>query len=201
MPNWCSTEMVIAGPKEEIQNVHVLINHWMDKAYEDKTNKRHYRWLGYIVEGAALALDGEFYASRGWLTDMDMPCKGDNDTWELNISYESAWTPCSELWDAMVKKYAPHCDVYWYAEETGCEVFLTNDKNQKYFDFDYVIVMDELPENHPLVKLFGDDPMVYLTKKELEVKLNKFCVTGDLEEKMYRATNDSFRIYKVDVTD
>lgn len=207
MPNWCSTEMVIAGPKEEIKNLHVLILHWMNKAEEAKDNKRHYKWLGYLLEGAALALDGETYACRGWLSDMDVPYQGTGNTWELRLSYESAWTPCTELWDAVVKKYAPHCEAYWYAEEPGTELFLTNDTHQKFFDFSYVIVMDEIPEDHRLVQIFGNDPAIYLTEKELEEKLQKFCAAGNLEEKMNRANavkldgNGYFHIFKVDVVD
>ena len=46
--------------------------------------------------------------------------------------FETAWTPCYEVTQLMKAVY-PSLRIFYKAEEPGCEVYLKNDADGKYF--------------------------------------------------------------------
>jgi hypothetical protein len=48
------------------------------------------------------------------------------------MTFETAWTPCYEVTQLMKEKY-PSLRIYYKAKEPGCEVYLKNDAEGKYF--------------------------------------------------------------------
>ena len=50
----------------------------------------------------------------------------------LRMTFETAWTPCYEVTQLMKAVY-PSLRIYYKAEEPGCEVYLKNDGDGKYF--------------------------------------------------------------------
>lgn len=63
----------------------------------------------------------------------------DSDIPALYIDTETAWCPRHEIWDLLIKKYAPHASYLYYAEEPGYGIYETNDIFRIHFDFDYVV--------------------------------------------------------------
>ena len=48
------------------------------------------------------------------------------------MTFETAWTPCYEVTQLMKAVY-PSLRIFYKAEEPGCEVYLKNDAEGKYF--------------------------------------------------------------------
>jgi hypothetical protein len=51
---------------------------------------------------------------------------------KLLMAFETAWTPCYEVTQLMKEKF-PSLRIFYKAEEPGCEVYLKNDVEGKYF--------------------------------------------------------------------
>ena len=112
MPNICTTNYVIEGKKDEL-----------DALYQ-KMKELRGQSLGQLVE--ALGKDPNEVMCRGGWTELEH--EGDI----LRMTFETAWTPCYEVTNLLKVTY-PSLRIYYKAEEPGCEVYLKNDAEGKYF--------------------------------------------------------------------
>lgn len=112
MANICTTNYVIEGEKNEL-----------DALYETMKNLQG-QALGQLVK--ALGKDPDEVMCRGEWSDLERQ----DDT--LRMTFETAWTPCYEVTDLLKEKF-PSIRIYYKAVEPGCEVYLKNDAEGKYF--------------------------------------------------------------------
>ena len=112
MPNICTTNYVIEGKKEEL-----------DALYQ-KMKELQGQNLGQMVE--SLGKNPDEVMCRGEWADLER--QGDT----LRMTFETAWTPCYEVTNLLKVTY-PSLRIYYKAEEPGCEVYLKNDAEGKYF--------------------------------------------------------------------
>ena len=112
MANICTTNYVIEGKKEEL-----------DALYQ-KMKELQSQSLGQLVE--ALGKNPDEIMCRGDWSDLER--HGDT----LRMTFETAWTPCYEV-NLLMKAVYPSLRIYYKAEEPGCEVYLKNDADGKYF--------------------------------------------------------------------
>ena len=112
MANICTTNYVIEGKKEEL-----------DALYQ-KMKELQGQDLGQLVE--ALGKNPDEIMCRGDWSDLER--QGDT----LRMIFETAWTPCYEVTQLMKAVY-PSLRIFYKAEEPGCEVYLKNDAEGKYF--------------------------------------------------------------------
>ena len=112
MANICTTNYVIEGEKNEL-----------DALYETMKNLQG-QALGQLVK--ALGKDPDEVMCRGEWSDLERQ----DDT--LRVTFETAWTPCYEVTDLLKAAY-PSIRIYYKAVEPGCEVYLKNDAEGKYF--------------------------------------------------------------------
>ena len=112
MPNICTTNYVIEGKKEEL-----------DALYQ-KMKELQGQNLGQMVE--SLGKNPDEVMCRGEWADLER--QGDT----LHVTFETAWTPCYEVTDLLKATY-PSLRIFYKAEEPGCEVYLKNDAEGKYF--------------------------------------------------------------------
>ena len=112
MANICTTNYVIEGEKKELDTLYQTMK-------EQQENN-----LGCLVE--ALGKNPEEVECRGVWTDLE--CVENT----LRVTFETAWTPCYEVTQLM-KTIFPSLRIYYKAEEPGCEVYLKNDAEGKYF--------------------------------------------------------------------
>ena len=112
MANICTTNYVIEGKKEEL-----------DALYQ-KMKELQGQSLGQLVE--ALGKNPDEIMCRGDWSDLER--HGDT----LRMTFETAWTPCYEV-TLLMKAVYPSLCIYYKAEEPGCEVYLKNDADGKYF--------------------------------------------------------------------
>jgi hypothetical protein len=112
MANICTTNYVIEGEKEELDALYQTMK-------EQQENN-----LGCLVK--ALGKNPEEVECRGEWTDLER--QGDT----LCVTFETAWTPCYEVTNLLKEAY-PSLRIFYKAEEPGCEVYLKNDAEGKYF--------------------------------------------------------------------
>ena len=112
MANIFITNYVIEGEKKEL-----------DALYETM-KKLQGQNLGQMVESLGKTPD-EVMCRGEWA---DLERQGDT----LRMTFETAWTPCYEVTNLLKVTY-PSLRIYYKAEEPGCEVYLKNDAEGKYF--------------------------------------------------------------------
>ena len=129
MANICTTNYVIEGKKEEL-----------DELYQ-KMKELQGQNLGQLVE--ALGKNPDEIMCRGDWSDLER--HGDT----LRMTFETAWTPCYEV-TLLMKAVYPSLRIYYKAEEPGCEVYLKNDADGKYFP-------ETEADGHPFKLMTGED--------------------------------------------
>ena len=112
MANICTTNYVIEGEKNEL-----------DALYETMKNLQG-QALGQLVK--ALGKNPDEVMCRGEWSDLER--QGNT----LRTTFETAWTPCYEVTDLLKVAY-PSLRIFYKAVEPGCEVYLKNDAEGKYF--------------------------------------------------------------------
>ena len=112
MANICTTNYVIEGKREEL-----------DALYQ-KMKELQGQDLGLLVK--ALGKNPDEMECRGEWTELVR----EDET--LRMIFETAWTPCYEVTN-LLKSVYPSLRIFYKAEEPGCEVYLKNDADGKYF--------------------------------------------------------------------
>ena len=129
MPNISTTNYVIEGKKEEL-----------DALYQ-KMKELQGQDLGLLVK--ALGKNPDEMECRGEWTELVR----EDET--LRMIFETAWTPCYEVTQLMKAVY-PSLRIFYKAEEPGCEVYLKNDAEGKYFP-------ETEADGHPFKLMTGED--------------------------------------------
>ena len=129
MANICTTNYVIEGKKEEL-----------DALYQ-KMKELQGQDLGQLVE--ALGKNPEDVLCRGIWIELE------RQDGKLLMAFETAWTPCYEVTQLMKAVY-PSLRIFYKAEEPGCEVYLKNDAEGKYFP-------ETEADGHPFKLMTGED--------------------------------------------
>jgi hypothetical protein len=129
MANICTTNYVIEGKREEL-----------DALYQ-KMKELQGQDLGLLVK--ALGKNPDEMECRGEWTELVR----EDET--LRMIFETAWTPCYEVTQLMKAVY-PSLRIFYKAEEPGCEVYLKNDAEGKYFP-------ETEADGHPFKLMTGED--------------------------------------------
>jgi hypothetical protein len=116
MPNICTTHYVFEGEERAL-----------DALYNTMNNMQKQEMDGLDNLAQALGKEpSELLDCRGsWIS---LERTGDT----LRTTIESAWTPRYEL-HTMLKEAYPSLCIYYRAEEPGCELYMKNDAEGKYF--------------------------------------------------------------------
>lgn len=123
MPNWCFNYIDIKT--KDAKTAEALfrdIEKWTSKEYV--TSDFGEMWLGNILGNSGLDKDP---------AHSDIRCRGHIDDFSVqgdtvNIQTESAWGPAIAMWFMVVDELYPDSTVTYTAEETGCGLFWTNNK-------------------------------------------------------------------------
>ena len=124
MPNICITHYVIEGEKKEIDTLYETMTSLQAMEQPLVENGFGPTWLGCLVK--ALGKNPEEVLCRGEWLELERA----DDT--LRMTFETAWTPCYEV-AALIKNTYPSLHIYYKAEEPGCEIYVKNDAEGKYF--------------------------------------------------------------------
>lgn len=193
MPNWCFTQMIFHGEKEEIEDFHSKIKEWTSKNYQE--NGFGHCWLGNVLHGAGLGhrIDSE--------TDM-LRCRGDItylgevDETTFNLDTETAWCPMTFMWSEVINSQNYKSIGFSYcAEEPGCEIYEIYDPYGDFDDKYYIdIFVDDADlENKGLMHIH--DWRDYTDDDDLRDALQAFLETDepDLKTLINLAENYKFK--------
>lgn len=132
MANWASTSYAIEGPKEILEKIELAINN------PDFNETGDESWEGYVLKALGIEWvskdqdreNGKYM--RGFIDSGVEPYSDFYDNLGvLRFCAEEAWGRtdfCEVLEEAF-----PDIKIYWIVEESGCEIYVTNDKEGKYF--------------------------------------------------------------------
>ena len=140
MSNVCYTKYRVEGPHDEICRLAAKIN-------EDNETGGKYGILRGMLYGHTMQkiLPEDIHLmSGGWSV--------------VYFEAPSKWVPYWESWQDYVHEVVPQALLYYYGEEFGCNVCVTNDVWRKYFQFDYVTVLRSGHNTRKdIMKAFADE--------------------------------------------
>lgn len=136
MGNICYTKYRVEGPSAEIHRLAARINE------EVKNGVLRGLLYGHIMQ--QILPEDIHLMNSGWSV--------------LYFEAPSKWVPYWESWQEYVRETVPQAMLYYYGEEFGCNVCVTNDVWRKYFRFDYVTVLRSGRKTHKdILKEFADE--------------------------------------------
>lgn len=126
MPNWAYTQYHAVGDKEQLQQLHSI----MDELESMKAPGLHENgfgpsWLGNLI--IKLGGDWEKIYCRGYWDNLLLHSDG-----TVTFSVESAWDEPNEVRE-FIEKTFPDIKLYYQCEESGMCIFKTNDDTGQYF--------------------------------------------------------------------
>lgn len=133
MPNWCDTTYYAVGDKRELKELYDLMTELMNMDKPRVPNGFDTNWLGCLVD--ALGKDWQSVRCRGTFYDVEL---GEED---LRFVTETAWSPCDEVIVLLRQKFRS-LGFYYYAEEQGCGIYVTNDTTGQYFPDRYLVSLN-----------------------------------------------------------
>ena len=182
MANLCFTSYRIVGKKEEVNDLFAKIKQLDDMDKPLVENGFGNLWLGCLV--TILGGNWKNIYCRGSIIDFSL-----NDN-ILSIETESAGNEMSEV-RHFIEEVFPTLNIFYYEEESGCEIYQTNDHGKQFFSFRFI-----------LDNLDGDGPEYYdntdsLLEDASEIFGKKLKTMVDLEEIVEES--DCFSLHCVNV--
>ena len=144
MPNWCDTSYKCVGDPKEVRKLNSVLKYMEKRKTSILSNGFGKMWLGNLVY--KLGGNWEELRCRGEITDFSL------DSNVLTINQQTAWCEQEGVREIIEKSF-PSIKVYYMEQESGCEVFCTNDASGEYFperyfldsfeDWEYFETLDE----------------------------------------------------------
>ena len=116
MPNICTTDYVFEGEERELNALYNTMNNLQNQEKDG---------LDDLAQALGKESSDLLDCRGGWIS---LERAGDT----LRTTIESAWTPRYELHTILKETYPTLC-IYYKAEEPGCEIYVKNDAEGKYF--------------------------------------------------------------------
>ena len=144
MPNWVDTSITISGSEEEIAKFRTKASkpHPIEYNGEIGLSEEEFSFWNFISPPQEAILSGEYFGTNGWIEGEK---KGDttnnwynwnNDNWntkwdacdqrldtddptQLTYYFQTAWSPASPVFEAMVAQHPELAFSIWWEEEQG----------------------------------------------------------------------------------
>ena len=130
MPNWCDTSYKCVGDPKEVRKLNSVLKYMEKRKTSILSNGFGKMWLGNLVY--KLGGNWEELRCRGEITDFSL------DSNVLTINQQTAWCEQEGVREIIEKSF-PSIKVYYMEQESGCEVFCTNDASGEYFPERYFL--------------------------------------------------------------
>ena len=130
MPNWCDTSYKCVGDPKEVRKLNSVLKYMEKRKTSVLSNGFGKMWLGNLVY--KLGGNWEELRCRGEITDFSL------DSNVLTINQQTAWCE-QEGVRLIIEQTFPSIKVYYLEQESGCEVFCTNDASGEYFPERYFL--------------------------------------------------------------
>jgi hypothetical protein len=130
MANYASTEVSILGNDKEINELYNIMVNLGNMKEPAVKNGFGTTWLGCLVEALG----------SSW---QEVSCRGEWSCLELNngiitFSTESAWSAPIEVFDLIKQKF-PSLEIFFLSVEPGCEYFVVNDIEGRFYPDRYIV--------------------------------------------------------------
>lgn len=123
MPNWCRTDITIISNESDL--IHKEMMNAADGRYENIVKSDFgCDWLGNLLLHIGYDKDEVDYGDvrcRGWIDYSNVSGSS------VRIQTHSAWGPHVLCIEKFAKHYDENAEVIYVAEESGCELYWTND--------------------------------------------------------------------------
>lgn len=130
MANWADTSYVIVDKgARELYNIMRDLEQRSEPLHPNGWGNT---WLGNLV--IALGGDWEQVHCRGEWSEMEW----NEEAEELRFRTESAWSHPHEVMELVKEKY-PDISIFFISEESGMEIYVTNDIGGQYFAYRYFL--------------------------------------------------------------
>jgi hypothetical protein len=131
MPNWCFTNYVLEGEKDEIQDLYdkLMSLEKMEKPLAESDFGKN--WLGCVV--TLFGGDWEKVECRG-----DFSCLEKTSDTTISFNTETAWGDMPEVWKLVLSHYKS-IKCYFCAEESGNCYYATNDVDGVHFPTRFIV--------------------------------------------------------------
>lgn len=134
MPNWCDSSYKCVGDLKEVKSLYKILKYMEKRKTSILPNGFGKLWLGNLVH--KLGGDWKELRCRGEITDFSL------DGNVLTINQMTAWCEQEGVREIIERTY-PSIKVYFMAQESGCDVFCTNDASGDYFPERYFLDSNE----------------------------------------------------------
>lgn len=129
MSNWCFTNYIFHGSKEEIKDFHNKITEWTSNNYME--NGFGERWLGNVVCGAGfedrINSENNRIRCRGSISWFELNHDIDSDEFDEGLLYmdvETAWSAMPIMWKLIIEKMGYKTIGFSFiSEECGMEIY------------------------------------------------------------------------------
>ncbi len=131
MANWCYTSYVVVGDANNILDLYRKLLSLLEVPSPLIPNEYGCSWVGNLI--ALLGGQNKEIFCRGLFSDVEL-----EDSSILRFSVLSAWAELFEVRN-FIEDYYGNIKMYFYAEEPGCNYYLTNDADGVFFKDRYII--------------------------------------------------------------
>lgn len=147
MANWCMTEMVVSGDRNELKKLFNLFEMFSGDIYkikqavglfddESENINSESTYLGYIVD---------YFHNE--------------DFSEVVITYESKWTPVINNWDSFLIKFFPKLIQVSIAEECGQQIYINTDIERDRIPYNYHVYISDDNDSYEEAFIDGDETL------------------------------------------
>lgn len=129
MANCCFTDInIYFSSVEKAKKFHDQLLNWTSYAWNPEVSKDLF-WYGNILGNSGL---GQYVEGKGFIcNDAQVNTRGtvmhiertDNI---LQMFTDTAWQPQLKMWAILLEKFDPKAHIEYSAEESGCQMFVTN---------------------------------------------------------------------------
>ncbi len=140
MANTCFTEYILVGPKKDLDEIYGIMKGLQNRKESLLPNGWGKTWLGNFVHKTGG--DAEKIYCRGKWCNLKKKTMPDGEK-RLCFNTETAWTRMEEVDKHILEKW-PAVKLFYLEEESGNEVFETNDKEEKYFPEQYILDIEDM---------------------------------------------------------
>ena len=120
MANICTTTYKVTGPRKAVEDL------W-NTLQAMKVNEKNV-WLGDLAEHYGIDCRSKGISTRGEIYHSDFEAEGDYCL--LTIETETAWTACTDLFDAVNEVLGGELSISWREIECGCGIFSVHDEGE-----------------------------------------------------------------------
>lgn len=183
MPNWCFTDCAVIGDDKELKSLYKIMKRLEAKKEPSTENDFGPTWLGCLVE--ALGEDYKNVYCRGWWEGLEM------EDGMITFFVESAWSPSTEVFDFIQKKF-PSLKVLYYAEEEGMGIYQTNDKDAFHFTSRYIAKVNTDKDDYEEEYFEQVEDAYEWISEKLDVKISSMEELKKLDEQLQENDYDHY---------